>query len=356
MTRSRRLAGSIAAMVAGVALVAIPAHPAKAAGITATGWWSRAATTDPTTEIPQPIPGGAPTLPAVAPAPPTVAEDELHVEGTPYGATAIAAMTVILDEGESSPILTIEPTASSVIPPEALVLACRAAVEWVPPTETPGAWESKPLVDCATSVQAQTTEDGKLVFPLQTLVQGNLLDVVFVPGVDPTLPPEARGSSFSLTFAKPGPGALATTRSSAGSSSSSSDFLSDFDPAVESPLEDFSVPVGADPLPEPPVAPALEPQEQAPSIPRVTPAVAPTPLDQAPRTLGLLLLFAGALGAYLAANGAPRQAIGLGRFRRVLPAGASGVAVATEPARPAEVVERGLGRLRRPRVGTPPAL
>ena len=356
MTRSRRLAISIAAFLLGIALVAIPAPPAVAAGVTATGWWYRPATTTPATEAPTPIPG-APTLPVTLPGPPTVAEGELHVEGTAEGATAIAAMTVLLNEGESSPILTLEPNASSVIPPDALILACRAAIAWVPPDSPPGTWESKPLVDCSTSVQGQATTDGKLVFPLQPLVQGTLLDVVFVPGSDPALPDGAQGSSFSLTFAKPGPDALATTNSGTTSGSTSSDFSSDFGFGVEAPLtDDFGLPASADPLPAPPVAPALEPQEQAPSIPRTAPIAAPAPLDKAPRTLGLLLLFAGAVGAYLAANGAPRQAIGLGRFRRALTAGASETLLAGDPVQPVAPVERGLGRLRRPRVGAPPAL
>lgn len=354
MSRARRLAASITAMALGVALITIPAKPAVAAGITATGWWFRASTATPTAEIPQPIPG-APTVPVVAPAPPTVAEGELHVEGTATGATAIAAMTVLLDKGESSPILTLQPTDGSVVPPNALILACRAAVDWTPPDSNPGTWESKPLVDCATSVQGQLTDDGKIVFPLQPLVSGTLLDVVFVPGSDPALPAQAGGSAFSLTFAKPGPESLVTTPASGGFTGSD-DFATDFDPALESPLtDDVALPAG-DPLPAPPVAPALEPQEQAPSIPRVAPAVAPTPLDDAPRTLGLVLLFLGALGAYLAANGAPRQTLGLGRFRRVLAPGEAEALLATGPAEPAAITERGLGRLRRPRVGTPPAL
>ena len=342
-------------MLAGVALVAFPASPVSAAGITATGWWYRAATENPSAESPVLVPG-APTVPVIAPPPPTVGEGELHVEGTASGATAMAAITIALAEGESSPILTIEPTDTSVVPPEALILACRAAIEWTVPEESPGTWESKPLADCSTSVQAQPTEDGKLVFPLQTLVQGTVLDVVFVAGSDPSLPAGAQGSSFSLTFAKPGPGSLVTTQS-ASAFEPSSDFASSFDPAIESPLTDeFGLPAVADPLPAPPVAPALEPQEQAPSIPRVARVAAPVPLDGAPRALGLLLLFAGAVGAYLAANQAPRQTIGLGRFRRVLPAGSSEAVLSRDPARPAEIVERGLGRLRRARIGAPPAL
>lgn len=357
MSRLYRLGASIAAMAAGVALIAIPAKPASAAGIIATGWWYRASTANPTSEIPQPIPGGAPTVPFVAPAPPSVAEGELHVEGTARGATAIAAMTVQLSEGESSPVLTLQPSASSVIPPNALILACRAAVQWDPPAKNPGPWESKPLVDCATSVQGQLTDDGKLVFPLQTLVSGTLLDVVFVPGSDPALPADVGGSSFSLTFAKPGPEALATT-SSGAAFTPTDDFGTSFDPAVESPLSGDVLLPGpvADPLPAPPVAPSLEPQEQAPSIPRVAPVAAPTPLDQSPRTLGLVLLFLGAVGAYFAANRAPRQSVGLGRFRRVLPAGGAEALLDSNPAEPAAIKERGLGRLRRPRVGAPPAL
>ena len=353
----RRFAASAATMLVGLTLLVIPARPADAASVLASAWWYRASTATPTAGSPQPIPGGDPVLPVAPPGPPSVAEDQLYVEGTAASATAIAGITLSLASGESSPILTIEPASQSVVPPNAVILACRAAIDWTPPEQSPGTWESKPLVDCATSVQGQVV-DGKIVFPLQPLVSGSLVDVMIVPGTDPSLPAGANGSAFSLTFAKPGPEAITTTLS-AGDSSFSPDFNSSFEPAEESPLGDagsFS-PLLPDPAVDTPVAaPALEPQDQAPSIPRVAPVVAPTPLDGAPRTLGLLLLFAGAVGAYLAANGAPRQAVGLGRFRRALPVGGVEALLAPNPAQPAAVEERGLGRLRRPRVGTPPAL
>lgn len=352
----RRLFASVLSMLAGIAFLAVPAKPADAASIVATAWWYRADTATPTAGSPQPIPGGDPVLPVTPPGPPTVGEDQLYVEGTATTATAIAGITLMLAEGESGPVLTIEPAASSAVPPNAVILACRAAIDWTPPESSPGAWESKPLVDCSKSVQGQVVE-GKIVFPLQPLVQGSLVDVMIVPGTDPTLPAGANGSTFSLAFAKPGPGAIMTTQSSE-SPSFTSDFETSFDPASEAPLGDFgtAAPSLPNPVTDAPVAaPALEPQDQAPSIPRVAP-VAAASLSSAPRTLGLLLLFAGALGAYLAANGAPRETIGLGRFRRALGAGAHEVVLMTDPAKPAAVVERGLGRLRRPRVGAPPAL
>lgn len=354
--RIRRLFASVLAMLAGVAFLAVPAKPAGAASVIATAWWYRADTATPTAGSPQPIPGGDPVLPVTPPGPPTVGEDQLYVEGTATTATAIAGITLMLAEGESGPVLTIEPAASSAVPPNAVILACRAAIEWTPPESSPGTWESKPLVDCSKSVQGQVVE-GKIVFPLQTLVQGSLVDVVIVPGTDPTLPAGANGSTFSLAFAKPGPGAIVTTQSSEAPSFTS-DFETSFDPASEAPLGDFGTvaPSLPDPVTDAPVAaPSLEPQDQAPSIPRIPP-VEVAAVGDAPRTLGLLLLFAGALGAYLAANGAPRQAIGLGRFRRVLPPGSAPELIGVDPVRSADVVERGLGRLRRPRVGTPPAL
>lgn len=352
----RRLLASALSMLAGIALLTIPATPADAASVVATAWWYRAETATPTAGSPQPIPGGDPVVPVTPPGPPTVGDDQLYVEGNATTATAIAGVTLMLSEGESSPVLTIEPARSSAVPANAVILACRAAIGWTPPEKSPGTWESKPLVDCATSVQGQLV-DGKIVFPLQTLAQGSLVDVMIVPGTNPSLPAGANGSTFSLTFSKPGPEAITTTQSSA-EPSFTSDFGTSFDPVSEAPLGDFGTvaPSLPNPLTDSPVAaPSLEPQDQAPSIPRVAP-VAPAALSSAPRTLGLLLLFAGALGAYLAANRAPRQTLGLGRFRRVLPAGATPEMIDVDPVRPAEIVERGLGRLRRPRVGTPPAL
>lgn len=361
MTRLLRLLLSAVLLATGAALVALPAPPAGAASLVASGWWYRASTTTPTAESPQPVPGGNPQVPAL-PTAPTVPADQLHVEGSPGGATAIAAMTFSLAEGESSPVLTLTPHPSSAVPPEAVILACRAAVQWAPPAQSPGTWETKPLVDCLTSVQGQTAEGGKIVFPLQPLVSGSLLDVVIVPGTVANLPAGQNGSTFSLTFARPGPEALVTTTATSGSDGGFVSPISDFSPVTETPLGGDVLDLGSPaalptPAAEPPVAPALEPQDQAPSIPRVAAAQPVAALDRsAARNLGLVLILLGAIGAYLAANGSPRTAVGLGRFRRALPAGEAGAILPDVSDSPREVAERGLGRLRRPRVGAPPAL
>lgn len=353
----RRLAPAIGLAV-GVALLLVPVPGAGAAAVAGSGWWYRTVTATPTAEVPQPIPGGHPTVPVTAPGPPTVPAGMLHVQGVPAGATAIAAVTFTLAEGETSPVLTITPDATSVIPPGALILACRAAVEWVPPASLPGAWETKPLVDCSRSVQAQPGDGGKLVFPLQPLLDETLLDVVIVPGMDPTIAataPEAAGSVFSLTFATPTVADLVTTP---GLPPTSSDFGSDFSSGSDvggsfgsgdsggsgsfgfTPAGDLSLaPVDA------PVRPALDPQDQAPAVPRVAAPVAnTTPVDTDDvRTLGMLVIAGCALTAWLSSQQAAPATVGLGRFAHAAPAHA-------------EVEERGLGRLRRARSGPPPSL
>ncbi len=364
MKSSAQLVMSSAVALLGVLFLVAPLPPAGAATLEASGWWYRASTATPTAGSPQPIPGGDPTLPVAPPGPPTVAEDQLHVEGAAAGATALAAITIRLAQGESSPVLTITPEPSSVVPPDAVILACRAAIEWSPPASSPGSWESKPLVDCSTSVQAQPAEDGNLVFPLQPLVQGSLVDVVIVPGTLPDRPAEVRGSTFSLTFARPAPDAIATT-SGAGSFGNDSfgsgdDFASgDAFTSSELPQLDDAFASPAAPPVDAGVAPALEPQDQGPTVPRIAqPAAVLRPELGAVRILGLVLLLLGAVGAYLTANSPTRTAVGLGRFRHAIPAGvAFGSPFADRPAGgAAEAVERGLGRLRRARTGPSPEL
>ena len=354
--RLRVLAAGL--VLGGLALLVVP-MPAQAASVTKSGWWYRAKTATPTAESPQPIPGGNPALPTIPVGPPTIAADQLHVEGTPEGATAIAAFTFQLQEGESLPVLTLKTAPGSNVPPNAVILACKAAVEWAPPAAEPGGWEEKPLVDCFSSVQAQINETGDtLVFPLQPLARGTELDVVIVPGTLPDLPPEANGSAFSLTFTRPAADALVTTRNApADDFSPETDFSEDFSFEPAPQTETFTAPLGAPTFdatvvtPAPPVAaPALEPQDQAPSVPRtITPQpVAAVDVGGAARKLGLVLIALGAVAAYMTSAERPPAEMGLGRFRR---ARAGDAASIDETA-----VEAGIGRLRRPRVGPAPSL
>jgi len=335
--------------------------PAQAAAATKSGWWYRPKTATPTAESPQPLPGGNPVLPTVPAGPPTVPADHLHVEGTPAGATSIAAFTYSLNAGESLPVLTLKTAAGSNVPPTSIILACRAAVEWAAPAAPPGAWEEKPLVDCSSSVQAQINDTGDtLVFPLQPLVSGRTLDVVVVPGRVAELPAEANGSTFALTFPKPTAESLTTTTAAPVEEfSPATDFSHDFDfePAAPStgetsfespsftPTFDGSIVT----TPAPVVSPALEPQDQAPSVPRAfSPAVSAEDVGDAAKKLGLVLIALGVIAAYMASAERPATEMGLGRFRRVRPA--------AEAALDGPTSEGGIGRLRRPRAGAAPRL
>jgi hypothetical protein len=359
---TRRRAGlvAIALVTLGASMLASPS-PAGAATLSKSAWWYQARTGDPSTVIPPqagPLPGGVPTAPAPpTPAPPTVPEGSLLVEGTASGATAIAAMTFTMSSSEAAPVLTIKPSETSQVPAEAIVLACRAAVEWSAPDQSPGAWEEKPLVACDQSVQG-IPGDGGITFALAPLCQAcTTLDIVLVPGVvaTPAPTPAPVGSTFSLAFdAKSG----ATLVTAGGASSDSSTFEPGSSPSYAGGTAStgyaapgsFATPA----TPTVPVAqPALEPQEQAPSVPQQTalPALKTTSRDKTAQGVAFLILLAGLAFAGLA-YATPARAedgtIGLGRFRRPVEG-----AVSTEPIDP---VSGGLGRFARPRTGPPPAL
>jgi hypothetical protein len=279
-----------------------------------------------------------------------VPEGSVLVEGTPTGATAVAAITYTLLEGESAPTLTITPSTSSNVPADAVILACRAALDWEVPASQPGAWSDKPLVDCGRSVNG-IIADGTITFPLAPLVSGTDLDVVLVPGVtDQATPAGNVGSSFSLSFDVATGAVLTSTTSSPTTSGGGSTFTP---PVSSSPS--FSAGGSTFTAPETPVVqPALEPQDQAPTVPDqpmvAAPAAAPKE-DNTAQGVAFLILLAGAALAGLAYLTPARDAdgtVGLGRFKRPAPAAALNPAM--------EPVEGGLGRFARPRTGPPPAL
>jgi hypothetical protein len=342
----RRIAFALVAI--GAALVAVPTG-ADAASTVKSGWWYRAS--DPDSAIPQaaqpPVP--VPDAPVAPPAPPTVAEGHLLVEGTLEGATAVAAITYSLSEGETSPVLTIMPSESSGVPPEAVILACRAAVDWTAPEANPGRWQDKPLVDCGRSVNGIIGEDGTITFALQPLVSGTEADIVLVPGVVSETPAGRVGSAFSLSFDA---AAGAVIQSSGGSSTATTAFSAPTSPTGSG--SSFTAPSGGGSFSAPSapvVQPALEPQEQAPVVPSqpqlaAKPAVAE---DDTAQAVGFIIMVIGALLAglaYLTPARAETGTVGLGRFRKPVPADATVV----------EPVEGGLGRFARPRVGAPPSL
>jgi hypothetical protein len=312
-------------MAVGAALLLAPSY-ASAASLDAAGWWWRPQTS---------------ALPVPLPAPPTVAKGQLLVEGQPQGANAVAALRFNLGDGEGSPVLTLKPVSGSQVPADAVVLACRSLVTWAP--EEAGAWENKPLVDCATSVQGIPGDGGALTFALAPLQSETVLDIVLVPGTVASAPAGANGSTFSMVLDRPGPDALHVDTSSTptgGSFSSSADSGSSSSGGATgtfdaSPSGAFSAPSFTPPVATPAASGSLTPIEQAPSV---ATRAAPKPLsdgyDAGTRALGLGVF---ALGAAFAVQSVLRS--------RRDPAAAAAV----------ESVG-GLGRFARPRSGNPPPL
>lgn len=369
----RRLALALVLVLAGGLLV-LTSGPAQAVGEPETGWWSRLATTTPTEEAPVAIPVPAPTTPDTVPVGATVPEGQLLVEGTPEGATAIAAARWMLDAGESSPSLTLPIAPGSSLSPESIVLACKASFRWQAPAGPGGPWDSKPLVDAARCVNGAIADDlSSVAFGLQPLVSNDVLDVVFVPGriATSTLPPgvpeppaDLDGSAFRWMFDAPTAESLELV---AGDFTEGEGDTVVSPPPPPAPTEAGSgapataAPVAA-PLPTAPVAPAepvatpaLEAQDLAPSVPDLasTPAAA-VDAGSVDRTIGVvLLLLAGLAAAWAMMTSPESEAIGLGRFRTAatpVAAASASVAVASTP------VTGGLGRFRKDRTSPAPPL
>lgn len=322
-------------MALGLVLVLLPGT-AGAVEPEAAGWWSRTST---------PV--------GVNPAAPTAGEDQLVVQGEPSGANAIAALRWTLPEGASGPTLTITAAEGSVVPAEALILACKAGSPW---TEAKGApLEEAPKVDCGTSVNGVVAEDGTITFALGTLMNGQVLDVVLTPGKMP----DDTGSTFLLTFDRPGADALVTSAGggdetafdsgSAGggafapSSSGSGSFAA---PSASGGDTSFSAPSTGAAAPTTPAAEAALPPENQVALDTATgaaePAAASDDRDRA-KTLGIAVLLVGAAVAAWAFMSGGAGRVGAG-------AGAVPAVAATAP------TPGGLGRFVRPRVGPPPSL
>jgi len=318
---------ALAAMLSGSALVGWVEPAGAAASLQGQGWWWRLQ------------PGGTPVpLPN-----PNVPDNGLLVEGAPDdpstpdpdGASAIAAVRFTLDQGQANPVLTLKIVKDkSQAGPSPIILACQAGSQWNPGAAQP--WATHPKPDCAKPVQGQVAPDGStVVFAVGALQFNNELNLIIVPGVDPSIP-GANSSIFSLVFEGPTNTSLTTTAGSAPSQSL---------PPTTSP----SVPTGLDSSPAPsavtsvspsagysaPVA-ALPPSQQGstPSAPAAT-ATAPSPTiplssspggdDNNSRLIGLLVLLAGLAAALWSSRSAVtafvngtegEQVGGLGRFAR----------------------------------------
>ncbi len=353
--------------VAGAGLLAAPA---SAAGAPTSGWWSRLATTSPTDEAPAALPVPAPSAPGTVPVGATVSDGQLLVEGTPEGATAVAAVRWTLDDGESGPSLTLPVGAGSTLTPQSIVLACKAAAPWSAPESGAGTWDTKPLVDASRCVNGVVAADASTVsFGLQPLVSGTTLDIVLTPGRDqrvaapagaPEPPVEVDHSSFRWVLDAPTGDSLASVAGSGFEQGADHQFVAPA-PAATDPgvggstfaappppaLVDATLPAGVSPTPA--AAPALEPQDLAPSVPDVhdlVPAVVATgPVD---RRIGFgLLLLAALLAAWAYLVPDTGGLIGSGRFR-------SGAAVALGASD--DETMGGLGRFRRTRSSPPTPL
>lgn len=187
-----------AIVVGGVLTVAPPAGAEAATRIADAGWWWKAQS----------------GLLTTVPGPPGVEEGQLVVQSTPDGAQAIAAVGAVLADGHTDPVLTLD-VASAGGEAAAIVLACRAGSAWV--GAHAGRWDTRPDVDCATSVAGTPSEDGtQWTFALAPLQVDDQLSVVLVPG---TLPDAEIHPSFNLVFEAPTASSVATTGDSRSRSS-----------------------------------------------------------------------------------------------------------------------------------------
>lgn len=182
--RSAARAVAAAGLIAGAWLVAAPAGADPASSVDDFGWWARA--------------NQEPTLGGVL-VPPDVEEGQLLVEGTPEGATAIAAVRATLPEGTANPVLNLQ-AASAVGAESAVLLACQSGSGWT--GVHAGAWDAKPSPDCSKSVQGIPSEDGATwTFALGPVQFGDQVDIVLTPGTVPGA--DGVSSAFRVVFEEP---------------------------------------------------------------------------------------------------------------------------------------------------------
>lgn len=371
---SRRIAAAALA-VAGLLCLLVGGPVAEAVEAPTSGWWSRLATTTPTDEAPAALPVPAPATPDTIPAGATVAEGQLLVESTPEGSTAVAAARWLLADGESSPSLTLPIGEGSTVNPQSVILACKAAAPWSPAESGAGSWETKPLVDAGRCVNGVIADDLMSVsFGVQPLLSGSELDVVLVAGTvaDPEVPAgvpappvDADRSTFRWVFPAPTAESIAVVAGSDFEEGEGDVVVTPPPPpgpAVDlGPAPQIDVPAPSSitaPSPvlgldEPVAAPALEPQDLAPSVPDVADVVEVAASSSVERTIGFVLLAAAAaMAAWAHLSNEQSTMIGLGRFRTAA-AGAGGT-VPPDPTGAVAPVVGGLSRFARERT-TPPS-
>lgn len=190
MRTHRRLLVSLCAVAVGLVLIAPSVGAEATTRVADSGWWWKAQT------------GALTPLPA----PPGVEEGQLVVQSTPDGPQAVAAVSAVLADGHTNPVLTLD-VASDAGGAAAVILACPAQAAWV--GADAGRWDSRPPADCATSVTGLPSDDAtQWTFALGPLVSEERVDVVLVPG---RLGEAQAHPSFSLVFERPTAESIATT-------------------------------------------------------------------------------------------------------------------------------------------------
>lgn len=293
MTYRRRILASVSTALVGLVLVlAAPAGAEDANRIADDGWWWRTQT----------------GLLTELPPPPGVEEGQLLVQSTPDGAQAIAAVSAVLAEGQTNPVLTLD-VATDGGGAAAVLLACQAGSAWV--GDDAGRWDSRPKVDCTTSVTGIPSDDGtQWTFALGPLQFDDRFNVVLVPGL---LADSEAYPSFHLAFEAPTAASITT---SAGQGPTPT-FPAPTSPPTAPPATTASAPSAsftpsprtaatvpaATSTPLAPAEPALEPEDQgltdtAPVLQEAAVAAveAPEPRTLA-RVIGTLVLLAGLAGA-----------------------------------------------------------
>ncbi|HEX9889405.1 MAG TPA: hypothetical protein VGA69_07990 [Nitriliruptorales bacterium] len=136
---------------------------------------------------------------------PEVPEDGLYVAGDVSGHSGISALRFPLGDGDRATTLTIT-VAEAIGTP--VVDACVAAAPWEPGDDGP--WEARPAADCeAGRATSELSEDGSfLTFDLGALAPSAELDLVLLPGRDPST---GQPAAFSASFAPPGADTLVVT-------------------------------------------------------------------------------------------------------------------------------------------------
>lgn len=314
--------------LAGLALVlAVLGAPAAslAAELETHGWWW------------QPQTGQGPALPR----PPHVPAEGLAVGRGVSGPTAVSAVRFSVASSEAAASLSL--AVAEVVPGSTVSLvACPATATWF--GTQAGTWGTRPPSDCARGAAAGRPSPDGAAWNFDLSPIGGVTDVVIQPA-----PGEA--GLFEISFDPPTAGSLITSPKGAatleepGGTEGGDEAPSFFyDPASA----DRSASFGFAPAPPALGSPSTEapPTRELAEPPRrlvALPAAAP-PAEADPRLLAILVLLA-TLAAGVVFLREP-----LRRPRLLGPLADAGF-------RPDEPVgERGLGRFRRARSGTPPSL